>query len=74
MSVYSIALPRCPFFFKRWKYSKAKGLRLMTFITGPDDWLVLSYRTADAEAVTRITAFAFPFVCVELATAFDLPI
>ena len=25
------ALPRCPFFFKRRMYSKAKGLRLMAF-------------------------------------------
>ena len=31
MSTYSIALPRCPFFFKRRMYSKAKGLRLMAF-------------------------------------------
>jgi hypothetical protein len=29
--VYSIALLRCPFFFKRRKYSKVKGLRLMEF-------------------------------------------
>jgi hypothetical protein len=39
----------------------------------PDDWLVVSYRGADAEAVTRITAFALSFVCVGLATAFELP-
>ena len=31
MRVYSIALPRCPLFFKRRKYSKVKGLRLMAF-------------------------------------------
>ena len=36
MSVYSIALPRCPFFFKRRKlYPKAKGLRLLAFIWVP---------------------------------------
>ena len=31
MRVYSIALPRCPFFFKRRKYSKVEGLRLIVF-------------------------------------------
>ena len=40
----------------------------------PNHWLVLSYRSAGAEAVTRITDFALPFVCVGLATAFELPI
>jgi len=29
--VYSIALPRCPLFFKRRRYSKVKGLRLIVF-------------------------------------------
>jgi hypothetical protein len=74
MSVYSIALPRCPFFLKRRKYSKAKGLRPDSVHMSPDDWLVVSYRSADAEAVTRITVFALSFVCVGLATAFELPI
>src|ERR1700738_4871620 len=41
----------------------------------PDDWLFVSYRSADAEAVTHITApCAFFCVCVGLATAFGLPI
>ena len=31
MRVYSIALPRCPCFFKRRKYSKVEGLRLIVF-------------------------------------------
>ena len=75
MSVYSIALPRCPFFFKRRKlYPKAKGLRLVGVHMGPDDWLFVMYRRANAEAVTRITSFALSFVCVGLATAFELPI
>ena len=31
MSAYSILMPRCPLFFKRRKYSKVKGLRLIVF-------------------------------------------
>jgi hypothetical protein len=31
MSAYSILMPRCPLFFKRRKYSKVEGLRLIVF-------------------------------------------
>ena len=47
MSVYSIAFPRCPFFFKRRMYSKAKGLRLMAFKLSLPDWQFVSYRSSD---------------------------
>ena len=67
MSTYSVALPRCPFFFKRRMYSKAKGI-------APDDWQFVSYRSADAKAVTHITALALFSVCVGWATAFELPV
>ena len=58
MSVYSTALPRCPFFFKRRKYSK-----VAFNVIAPDDRLFVSYRSADAEAVTHITA-PCAFLCV----------
>jgi hypothetical protein len=41
----------------------------------PDDWQFVSYSSSDAEAVTHITApCALSFMCVDLATAFRLPI
>jgi hypothetical protein len=58
MSVYSIALPRCPVFFKRRKYSKVAFK-----LSAPDDLLPVPYPSADVEAVTHITA-PCAFLCV----------
>ena len=58
MSVYSIALPRCPFFFKRRKYSKV-AFKLSLPMIG----YLVPYPSADAEAVTHITA-PYAFLCV----------
>ena len=59
MSVYSTALPRCPFFFKRRKYSK-----VAFNVIAPDDWLFVSYRSADAEAVDFYITAPCAFLCM----------